>query len=114
MEHRNQKFLEENLKTMYSLVWGQCTNLIRARIEALDEHKEMFTEGDSIGLLKAIKALVYNYQSRKYRPLALHENMRRFYMIYQDRHMTCQAYMQQFQNSVDGLDQCGAAAGNMQ
>jgi hypothetical protein len=98
---------------MYSLMRGQYTDLIRARIEALGEHKKMFTEGDSIGLLIAIKALFYNYQSQKYQPLALHENMRRFYMIYQDHTMTCQAYMEKFQNTVDVLDHCGVAAGNM-
>ena len=110
---KRESYLEENLKTLYSLVWGQCTDLIRARIEALDAHKQMFEDGDSIGLLIAIKALVYNYQSQKYKPLALHENMRRFYLIYQERNMTCQAYMEKFQNTVDVLDHCGAGAGNM-
>jgi hypothetical protein len=73
----------------------------------------MFTEGDSIGLLLSIEALVYNYQSKKYQPLALYENKWRFYMIYQDHTMTCQAYMERFQNTVDVLNHCGAAAGNM-
>ncbi len=108
---KRESHLEENLKTLYSLIWGQCTDLIRARIEALDEHQRMFTEGDSIGLLVAIKKLVYNYQSQKYRPLALHENMRRFYMLYQDRTLSCQLYLARFHNRFDFLDQCEAVAG---
>jgi hypothetical protein len=83
------------------------------QLEAFDGHKKMFIEGNSIGLLLAIKALVYNYQSQKYKPLALHENMKRFYYIHQGATMTCQAYLQKFQNSVDVLEHCGAAAGNM-
>lgn len=63
---RRKSYLDENLKTLYSLVWGQCTDIIRARIEALDDHDDMSNDGDSITLLKSIKALVYNFDSQKY------------------------------------------------
>jgi hypothetical protein len=66
---KKEELLEENLKTIYSVVWGQCTNVIQARIEALNEHEDMQDKGDSVALLKAIKALVYNFQSQKYRSL---------------------------------------------
>jgi hypothetical protein len=28
--------LEENLRTLYTLVWGQCTEIVRARLEAVE------------------------------------------------------------------------------
>jgi hypothetical protein len=34
---RENELLEENLKIVYSLLWGQCTGIIKARIEALNE-----------------------------------------------------------------------------
>jgi hypothetical protein len=75
-EHvRKKSYLKENLKTLYSLIWGQCTDVMRARIKALDKHNNMSNTGDPIALLKAIKALVYNFQSQKYRPLAIHDDM---------------------------------------
>jgi hypothetical protein len=110
---RRKSYLDENLKTLYSLVWGQCTDIIRARIEALDEHDNMSNDGDSIALLKAIKALVYNFESQKYRPLAIHDGMRRFYLIHQDKHTTCQSYLEKFQNCVDVLDHCGGSLGHL-
>jgi hypothetical protein len=110
---RRESYFDENVKTLYSLVWGQCTKVIRAQIEALLGHKKMFDKGNSIELLLSIKAIVYNYQSQKYLPVALHENMKCFYLIYQDRTMTCQGYLQKFQNSVDVLQHCGAAVSNM-
>jgi hypothetical protein len=59
--------LTENVKTLYSLVLGQHTDVIRARIEALDEqHNNLYRTGNSIGLLQAIRALVYNFQSQKF------------------------------------------------
>jgi hypothetical protein len=108
---RNKAYLEENLKTLYSLVWGQCTNVVQARIEALDEHKDISNRGNSIGLLKVIKALVYNFQSQKYWPLAIHDSMRHFYMIYQDKQAMCEAYLEKFQNCIDILEHCGGTVG---
>jgi hypothetical protein len=99
-------YIDENLKNLYSLIWGQCTDVIRARIEALDEHEDISNQGDSIKLLKAIKSLVFNFESQKYRPLAIHDGMRQFYNIYQDKHATCQSYLEKFQNCVDVLDHC--------
>ena len=59
---------------------------MQARIEALDEHDDICFRGDdAIALLKAIKSLVYNYRSQKYRPLAIHDAIWQFYMIYQDK-----------------------------
>jgi hypothetical protein len=82
---KKEELLEENLKTIYSVIWGQCINVIQAIIEALNEHKDMQDKGDSIVLLKAINALVYNLQSQKYQALAIHDAMLRFYMIYQEK-----------------------------
>jgi hypothetical protein len=109
---RKDSYLTENLKALYSLIWGQCTDVICARIEGLTEHENMSNEGDSIESLKAIKALVYNFQSQKYRPLAIHEGMRH-YLIFQDKHVSCQVYLEKFQNCVDVLDHCGASIGQI-
>ena len=31
---KRESMLEDNINTLYSLVWGQCTDSLRARIEA--------------------------------------------------------------------------------
>jgi hypothetical protein len=41
---------------------------IRARIKALDNYIEMFSQGNLIGLLKAIKALVCNLRVKSIAP----------------------------------------------
>jgi hypothetical protein len=45
--------------------------------------------------------------------LAIHDGMWRFYMIYQDKQATCQAYLEKFQNCVDVLDHCGGLIGHI-
>jgi hypothetical protein len=59
-----ETYLGENTKTVYSLVWGQCTDVMRQRIEATSNFKQLSSNGDGLGLLMAIKDLVYNFQSK--------------------------------------------------
>ena len=88
---KRKMYLQENVKTLYSLVLGQCTDVVLAKLEASDTYNEMSEEADSMKLLKEIRALVYNFQSQKYAPQALYEGKRRIYLLSQDKHSTCQA-----------------------
>jgi hypothetical protein len=61
----------------------------------------------------AIKDLVvYNFQSQKYLPQALHELVRQFYHCHQSKHMTTQAYLKMFQNTVDVIQHSGGVIGD--
>jgi hypothetical protein len=108
---KRKMYLQENLKTIYSLVLGQCTDVVLAKLEASNTYNKMSEEADSIRLLKEICALVYNFQSQKYVPQALHKGKQRLYLLSQDKHSTCQAYLERFQNSVDVVEHCGGSIG---
>jgi hypothetical protein len=109
---KRKTYLTENVKTIFSLVWGQCSDIMRQKLEALSEFEAFSAEGNGIALLKAIKALTYNFQSQKYLPHALHESKRRFYIQSQGRHVTTQAYLEQFQNIVDVIEHSGGGIGS--
>lgn len=104
-------YYEENCKILYSLLWGQCTDVLRAKLEALTSFKEISNEADPIRLLAEIKAIVFNFQGQKYQSLSIHEAKRRFFMYYQERNMTCQQYLERFQNRVDVITHCGGNIG---
>jgi hypothetical protein len=82
---------------------------MRQKIELLDTFDQMSLTGDGIGLLKAIKDIVFNFQSQKYLPHALHESTRRFYLCQQARHVTTAMYLEQFQNVVDVVEHSGGS-----
>ena len=105
-------YLTENLKTVYSFVWGQCTDVMRQKIEAMKDFKTLSSTADGLGLLRSIRDLVYNFQSQKYLPQALHESTNWFYFCQQGKHMTTQAYLELFQNTVDIIEHSGGAIGN--
>jgi hypothetical protein len=85
--------------------------VVLAKLEARDTYNKMSEEADSMKLLKEIRALVYNFQSQKYAPQALHEGKRRFYLPSQDKHSTCRIYLERFQNCVGVIEHCGGSIG---
>ena len=98
---KKELILEVNMKTLYSIIWGQCTELMRQRIQALPEYKKMNSDADSLTVLKAIRNQAFNYQLQKDLAQALFEATNRLQTIVQDRNMSCQEYMDRFQNTVD-------------
>jgi hypothetical protein len=112
-EHvKRQTYLVENMKTVYSLVWGQCTDMMRQRLEATNNFRRLSSDGDGLRLIMAIKNLVFNFQSQKYLPQALHESARRFYSCQQGKQMTTEVFLKLFQNTVDVIQHSGGAIGN--
>jgi hypothetical protein len=108
---KRQLQLEENIQTLYSLVWGQCTDIMHQKIEALDVFTNMSEDKDGLELLRAIKDITYNFQSQKKLSQALHKSKRRYYTLMQGKHVTTQAYLEQYQNVVDVLEHSGAHVG---
>jgi hypothetical protein len=64
--------LGENMKTLYSLVWGQCSDIMRQNLESQETFATISTTADEMGLLRALKGVAYQFQSQKYLSHALH------------------------------------------
>ena len=80
---KKQTYLEEHVKTLYSLVWGQCTDIMRQKLEAVNNFEQVSADGNGLELLRMIKNLAFHFQSQKYLPHSLHESKRRFYLLTQ-------------------------------
>jgi hypothetical protein len=103
--------LFENLRSAYSLIWGQCTEVLRAKLKARSDYSALSQAYDTIALLKAIKDSIFKFASQKYVHHGLHESIRRFYVLTQDKNMTCPTYLQRFNNHVDVVNHCGGDLG---
>jgi hypothetical protein len=104
--------LAENLKTAYSLFYGQCSDALRAKLESWPDHIGIEGAADSIRLLENIRTVMFQFQSQGYGPLALHEAKRQFYLFSQDQHMTCQQYHKTFKNNIEVIKYCGGVMCN--
>ena len=108
---RRETILSENMKSAYTLIWGQCTDLMRQRVEATSDFDAMEESGDAIVLLKTIKGITYNFRSQNYLPQAIQDSKRRLYQFYQSRHMTTSEYFEQFTNLVNVIGHIGGTLG---
>ena len=103
--------LQENIKRLWALVWGQCSDTIQTRLQALDTYEDMHAASDGLRLLVAIKDLMYNVQEQKYVPLSIHLAKRLFFLLSQGRN-TFGEYYGQFKNQTDVLEHIGAGIGD--
>jgi hypothetical protein len=104
---KKETLLEENLKTAFSLIYGQCSDDLCAKLESRADHANVEATSDSLGLLRNIRTVMFQFQSQRYAPLALHEAKRRFYLHTQDKNTTCQQYYDTFKNTSRSLSIAG-------
>ena len=104
---KKESILEENMKTLYSIIWGQVSDVLKHRIQALENFKKMHSAADSLALLAALRNEAFNFQSQKDQAQALHEAIRRFYLISQGRTESCQAYMDRYDNGMRVIKHIG-------
>ena len=104
--------LHENIKRLWALVWGQCSDTLRTRLQVLETYDTMHTASDGLQLLIAIKDLMFNVQEQKYIPLSIHFLAKRqFFLLSQGRN-TVGEYYDQFKNQTDVLSHIGAGIGD--
>lgn len=109
--YQKRKSFQSNVKALYSLVWGQCSKGMQAKVEAQPGYNNVNANKDGIELLHLIKTVAFNYQSQKYLPHAVHKAKWHFYNCAQGRTATVQEYLEQFKNVVSVLDTMGAVVG---
>jgi hypothetical protein len=100
--------LTGNIKTLYSLVWGQCSDVIFQKVEAHPTYAAIYNNGDGLGLLKALKTTAFHFQEQKYIGHSLHEVLKRFYNCAQGKFATTQSYMEHLKNTLDVVIHCGS------
>ena len=69
---RQEDTIARNLKSAYALIYRQCSDTLWVKLESRPDSEMIKVAADLIGLLKNIKAIMYQFQAKLYSPLALH------------------------------------------
>ena len=56
--------LDKNLQKTYSLIFGQCTELLKSKLKSSVNWDAMSSTYDMFTLLEAIKKIIYNFEDR--------------------------------------------------
>jgi len=73
---KKEMILKENMKTLFSIIWGEVSSMLKHRIQAQENFREMNSAGDSLGLLASLQNEACNFQSQKEQDQALQETIR--------------------------------------
>jgi hypothetical protein len=107
---KNRNILQSSMQKAFSLIYGQCSPGIKAKIESMPNHEQITNDGDPIGLLKNLKSVMYNFQSSKNTAQAVYEAKRRLYM-HRQADSEVADYYKTFRNIIEVIEHNGGSFG---
>jgi Reverse transcriptase (RNA-dependent DNA polymerase) len=99
--------LDDNIMTVYAIVWGQCTDIMQQKLEAADEYNEIKANHDGLRLLTKIRDITYVFQTQKYCGQSGFEAKKKFMNQVQGKTTTIKEHLTSFNNLVDVIEHCG-------
>ena len=107
-----QEKLEDNLRSIYSLVWGQCSNAMQAKVQALEGYYDADKKCDCIWLLTQIKGVMFKFEGQKEIFHAHVEARSRLEALKQKESETTNSFLEQFQATVEAFEHYGGSIGS--
>ena len=62
---KREQVLKDNLRDLFSVIWGQCSTSIQSSIRQEDSYEEKKTDADCGWLLREIKCIIFKFASKK-------------------------------------------------
>ena len=103
--------LNSNLKTAYAVIWGQCSEAMKAKLTSLDDFETKNHEKDCVWILKEIKGIMYRFEGQRYIYLYLDNALTTYYAYTQGAEDSISSYLRHFRSLVEVLDHYGGAIG---
>ena len=76
---RRDRILDENIQKGYSLVIGQCNELINSKLKTTPNWDITPTELELLGLIASIKSVICKFEDQRHLPISLHYARIKFY-----------------------------------
>ena len=95
-----KSMMESNTQKAYSLVLGQCTDLLQSKLKQQYQWDHISSKQDTINILEIIKTVKFRFKYQKFLSLTLCKSKANIYAFRQDG-MTNKDYLQGFNNLVD-------------
>ena len=107
--HKRQVDYEENKKSLYAVVWGQCSAALQAKLKSETTYSTFDSTCDVLSLIKTIKAATYRFNSKKYSYASLHYALRVFYSFKKGPDETDSEAMQRLRSIVEVIEDYGGS-----
>ena len=97
---KRDTILDKNIQKSYSLMLGQCTELLKSKPKTTTDWMTVLTDFDLLGLMKTIRSVIFKFEDQRYLPLSLHCAKSNFYYFCQNN-LSNPEYLEKFTNLVD-------------
>lgn len=108
---RKEEIFLSSMQKAHAIIYGQCADELRAKLEAFDNHDQLADDGDPIGLLKNVRTIMLNYQTTTHAALATYKCKKRLYKKRQ-KNLTVAQHYKEFKSLVDMLEFNGGSFGH--
>jgi hypothetical protein len=105
------ELVKSNTRAIYAIVWGQCSPMMKSKLESLEEFELKDTERDCIWLLKEIQGITHQFEGTRQVFLSLREAYANHYNCRQEPNQTLHDYLKVYQSTVQVLEHYGAVIG---
>lgn len=108
---KRRDLYETNKDALYSIIWGQCSEALQAKLEATTNFPDYDPIRCPIGLLKDIKQVSLKFENVTFKAFAIDDANLALLSFYQTRQDSLHQYYSKFKDLADALEHYGADIG---
>ena len=102
--------LKQNMRAVSAVIWGQCSEAMRAKLKAHEDYKEKYTKADCVWLLSTIRATMLRFEGHHYIFLALQDALTSI-CNHRQNDTDLPTYRAEFENLVEAYESYGGEYG---
>ena len=104
---RDEKSLKGSIRSLYNIVWGQCSKLMQNKITVSKHFKDMEANGDVTSLLKEIRQISLEIETNTSVYDAMDEAKQMYYTYRQEANETNAKHYKNFKIMVEAIEHLG-------
>jgi len=106
-----EEAVESGIKKLYSLIWGQCTEVMRNELKASPDFKATQKTEDAIKLIQSIRGITFSFRDQKYVPGSIWKAYTSVFNQRQREDQDPQDHLERFNDLIEVLKNYGVSIG---
>jgi hypothetical protein len=103
--------IEGNSRIIYSVIWGQCSQMMQSKLETLPSYEKMRTNCDCASILKEIQGITHRFEGTRNIFVSLDDAWHRYYIFKQHQNQSLHDFHKEYQGILQVLEHYGASFG---
>jgi Zinc knuckle len=104
---KRTRTLKSNMATVYAVVWGQCSEAMKAKVKSLTGYKEKAEANDCYWLLKQVKAVTLQFDEKRNVFISLLDARTSFLNCKQKQGQSADEYLETLRGWADTIEYHG-------